>query len=139
MSARVFLDTNVLVYAFDRDAPEKRTIARRVLSGDHRPEDLTISTQVLQEFYVATTRKLASALPDAVALAAVRHLAELTVVPVDAPLVVRAIGLAQRHQVSLWDALIVQSAIEADCEVLLTEDLHASWVVGSLRVENPFA
>lgn len=139
MSGRVFLDTNVLVYLFAADEAEKREAARSLLSTEHRPDDLVISTQVLQEFYVTVTRKLDPPLAEADALDAVRSLTELIVVPIDPPIVLRAITLSQRHRVSLWDALIVQAAIEGGCDRLLTEDLNAGWSVGGLQVVNPFA
>lgn len=138
MSDRVFLDTNVLVYLFDRDETAKREQAEGLLRDGLRPEDLVISTQVLQEFYVTVTRKFKSPLPEAEALAAVHRFSQLSVVSIDPPMVLRAIAFSQEHLLSLWDALIVQAALEGGCERLLTEDLHAGWQIGRLRVENPF-
>ena len=137
MSDRVFLDTNVIVYLFDRDAPSKRDRARSLLEeGSHA--HLVISTQVLQEFYVTVTRKLGKPLAEAEAEAAARDLAALDVVDLDTEIVLRSIAGARAHRMSLWDALIVEAAQARGCEKLLTEDLQHGRRFGQLRVENPF-
>jgi len=137
MSDRVFLDTNVIVYLFDRDAPSKRDRARSILEeGSHA--HLVISTQVLQEFYVTVTRRLGKPLAEAEAEAAARDLAALEVVDLDTEIVLRSIAGARAHRMSLWDALIVEAAQARGCEKLLTEDLQHGRRFGQLRVENPF-
>jgi predicted nucleic acid-binding protein len=136
MSARTFVDTNVLVYLFDRDAPEKRRRARALLA--ELQQRAVVSTQVLQEFFVSVTRKLARPLPEDEAEAAVRDLASLEVIELDVPLVLRAIGRARRQRLSLWDALIVEAALAGSCEVLFTEDLQHNQRLDALRIENPF-
>jgi predicted nucleic acid-binding protein len=137
MSGRVFLDTNVAVYAFDTDVPAKRERALDLL-GAARAESHVISAQVLQEFYSAVTRKLARPLVPDDAETAVRHLSQLTVVPADRALVLAALGLRRRFQLSLWDALIVQAALAGGCERLLTEDLQDGMRIDDLVVVNPF-
>lgn len=138
MSDSAFVDTNVVVYAFDDDEPARQQRAREVLSA---PADvmLVLSTQVLAEFYMTVTRKLARPLDAATASQAVAELAELPVVSTDADLVLAAVDLAQQHRLSLWDALIVQAASAAGCATLLTEDLAAGAVLAGVRIENPFA
>lgn len=138
MNDRVFLDTNVLVYMFDHDTPVKREQAKRILVDAASAEVLVISTQVLQEFYVTVTRKFKRPLPDADALAAVGGFSDLSVVQIDCPMIHGAIEFSQQKHISFWDALIVQAALEAGCDRLLTEDLHTGWEIGRLRVENPF-
>lgn len=137
MTGRVFLDTNVVVYAFDRDAGARRDRAIAVLASAQAGSHV-VSAQVLQEFYNAVTRKLARPLPGPDAEAAVRVLARLTVVPADAALVLAALELRRRFQLALWDALIVQAALDGGCDRLLTEDLQAGMRFGDLVVENPF-
>lgn len=139
MSGRTFVDTNVLVYLYDRDEPDKRRKAWEVFDALVQRGDVVLSTQVLQEFYVTVTRRLATPIPPADALDIVRRLAEFQIVPADSERVVDAIEFSQRHEVSLWDALIIGAALQSGSEVLLTEDLHAGWVIGELRVESPFA
>src|SRR5712691_2744430 len=121
MTDRVFLDTNVLVYLFDRDAPVKQQRARQIV--EEFRASLAISTQVLQEFYVSVTRKLAKPLPPGAAGAAVRHLAAFDVVVVDVPLIQAAIATARSSRVSFWDALVIDAARSCGCTRLLTEDL----------------
>lgn len=137
MSGRVFVDTNVFVYAFDDRDRAKQERALAVLSGGARGE-LVLSTQVLQEFFVAVTRKLARPLPVADAEQAVRWMSRLPLVQVDAPMVLAAIGTHRRHTLSFWDALVVEAASTAGCERLLTEDLQDGMRFGNVTVEDPF-
>lgn len=137
MSGRTFVDTNVLVYLFDRDAPDKQQRAREILASTG--ETLVLSTQVLQEFYVAVTRKLATPLPAAEAESAVRDLASLDVVVVDVPLIQAAVATARTSKLAFWDALIIEAARSGGCTRLISEDLQDGQTFGSVRVENPFA
>ena len=133
-----FVDTNVLVYRFDEDEPAKRECASAILESA-AAGDVVISTQVLQEFYVVVTRKLARPVSSEDAEQIVRGFARLPIVQVDAALVLAAIGTSRRHKLSFWDALIVQAALAGGCTRLLTEDLRHGTRYESLRVENPFA
>ncbi len=132
---RAFVDTNVLVYAFDRRDERKRMRALELIQGGSR---LVLSSQVLGEFYVTVTRKLATPMPEAEAAEVVERLCALPVVPVDARLVGAAVATSGAHRLSYWDAMIVEAAAVAGCEVLLTEDLSHGTVVRGVRVENPF-
>jgi predicted nucleic acid-binding protein len=136
MSGRTFLDTNVLVYLFDRDAPAKQQRARDVLS--EIGPTAVLSTQVLQEFYVSVTRKLAKPLPAADAEGAVNDFAAFEIVVVDVPIVKQAMALSRSETLSFWDSLIVASAQAHGCSRLLSEDLQDGRVFGDLHVENPF-
>lgn len=131
----VFLDTNVLVYLFDEDEPAKRAIAR-ALFRDY-PE-LRLSTQVLQEFFVAVTRKLARPLLPQQALRAVENFLAYPVAVISADLVTMGIRRSIDSHLSFWDALIVETALAEKAAVLVTEDLQDGWRVGSMRVWNPF-
>lgn len=137
MTGRTFVDTNVLVYAMDDDAPAKQARARELMAVAGA-ESHAVSAQVLQEFFNAVTRKLARPVATDEAALAVRALTRLTVIPADAALVVAAIDIHRRHQLSLWDALILQTALAGGCDRLLTEDLQHGFRLGSLVVENPF-
>jgi len=133
----VFLDTNVLVYAFDGSEPAKR--ARAVALIEDEALDVVVSAQVLNEFYWTVTRKLDPKVPEDVAQDVVRGLALGRVVPVDAALVEEAIALSRRHRLSLWDAGIVVAAQRAGCRELLTEDLADGQAFGTVTVRDPFA
>lgn len=139
MSDKAFVDTNVLVYLFDADEPQKQTRAQSLLETEGVTGDLVLSTQVLQELYVTVTRKLAEPLPPERAFGVIRGFTTaMSVLGIDAQMVLDAIALSRQHVISLWDALIVQAALSAGCKRLLTEDLQDGWVVKGLRVENPF-
>jgi predicted nucleic acid-binding protein len=138
MSGRTFVDSNVLVYSVDESLAEKAKHERAVELLSARPESLVVSTQVLQEFYVMTTRKLKPPLSEERAARAVRGIAKLGVVGVDVPLVLAAVDTSRTVQLSLWDALIVEAASRAGCERVLSEDLNAGQVIRGVRIENPF-
>ena len=131
-----FIDTNVLVYLFDSDAPRKQARARSVLS--EVADSAMVSTQVLGEFYVTVTRKLERPLPEDQAQAAVDALCELKVRPIHQGLVKAAIRRSKASRLSYWDALIVETAVEAEAAVLLTEDLQDGQRFDGVRVANPF-
>jgi predicted nucleic acid-binding protein len=137
MPARAFLDTNVLVYAADDGEPRKRDLARAILYTDE-PGQLVVSTQVLSEFYVVVTRKLARPMSESDAAAAVDELAKLPTVIADAELVRSGIAVSREDRLSFWDGLIVAAAATGGCDRLLTEDLSHGARIGSVRVENPF-
>ena len=131
-----FVDTNILVYAYDYDSPRKQAAARQLLH--ERAEQIVLSTQVLGEFYVAVTRKLAKPLDTNRAIDALDALCRLTVRPLGTELVRSAVRRSASTPVSYWDALIIESALNAGATVLLTEDLQHSQTFGQLRVVNPF-
>lgn len=135
---RVFFDTNVLVYLFDRAAPQKRAQAQRLLDKHSSEGSLTLSTQVLQEFFVSATRKLSTPLSVPEALEVLRQLVVFPLVQVDADLILRAGERTAREMVSFWDALIVEAALTAGATRLLSEDLQHGQKISSLTVENPF-
>jgi predicted nucleic acid-binding protein len=135
---RAFFDTNVLVYVFDRDSPEKSRRAHELMRGHVASGGLVLSTQVLQEFYVTVTRKLARPLPEATALAALLRLATLPTVQVDTRLVLDAARRSQALALSFWDTLIIQAAIEGGATRLLSEDLQHGRDFDGVTVQNPF-
>lgn len=138
MASRTFFDTNVLVYLFDADSPDKQARAREALR--ERPERgvVVVSTQVLQEFFVTVTRKLARPLPAAEAEAALHRLMELPVVQVDPEQILAAAVSSRRDRISFWDALILTAAAVAGCEEVLSEDLQHGRSFGRVRIVNPF-
>lgn len=131
-----FVDTNVLVYLFDSDSPRKQALARALLTAE--ADNVVLSTQVLGEFYVATTRKLAQPLSPVVARQAVDEFCALRVQPLHAELVQAAVERSDSSKLSYWDALIVETAIDAGASTLLTEDLQHGQQFNDLRVVNPF-
>jgi len=138
MTERVFVDTNVIVYTADPDAPAKQRRATAVMQRAFGAPGGTISPQVMQEFYSVATRGSHPRMPHDAAERMVRDLATLRVALVDAQTVLRAVERTGRRQISIWDALIVQSAVESACTVLLTEDLSHGEVIDGVRVVDPF-
>jgi predicted nucleic acid-binding protein len=134
-----FVDTNVLAYAYDRSETHKQPVAQAQLTALWRDRTGTLSTQVLQEFYVVATRKLAAPMRRTTARRIVALYAEWPVVQVDIPLVVTASELEERHTLSFRDALIVEAARRSGATRLLTEDLQPGRRIGDLTIENPFA
>ena len=131
-----FVDTNVLVYLFDSDSPHKQALAQELL--DAEADNVVLSTQVLGEFYVTVTRKLANPLGPATARQAMDELCAFQVQPLRTELVRAAARRSESSKLSYWDALIVETAIDAGATVLLTEDLQHGQVFDHLRIVNPF-
>ena len=136
MKERVFVDTNVLVYADDLDAGDKTQRARALLAQLFREQRGVLSTQVLQEFFAVTTRKLH--VDPAIARRKVELLAKLDVVSIQVPHILHAIDLHRLHSVSFWDALILACAAAAGCARVWTEDLQHGANIAGVRIENPF-
>ena len=134
-----FFDTNVLVYAVDAGDPARRERALNRLARAASEGTVVLSTQVLQEFYAIATRKLQPPLPVPEAAAQVQRLCAFQVMGGTAQSVQAAIALAQEHQLQWWDALILEAALRAGADVLISEDGQAGRRFGRLVVENPFA
>ena len=131
-----FFDSNVVVYAHDRRDTRKQSRAIDLLAVHADDGTLTISTQVLAESYSILLRKRLLKPEDA--LTALEALAVGRVVPADTASVMRGLLLSRRYQLSSWDGLIVQAALDAGCTTLFTEDLQAGQRFGDLEVVNPF-
>ncbi len=135
---RAFFDTNVLVYLFDEDAPANKARAQKLLEEEVSRGQAVLSTQVLEEFYVSVTRKLAEPLESEMAERAVRDLAALPLIQIDAQMILAAIRRSRDLQLSFWDALIIEAAITSGADRLFTEDLRHGQQIESVRIENPF-
>jgi predicted nucleic acid-binding protein len=136
MGDRVFVDTNLFVYADDLDAGAKRERAQQLLRELIADGRAVLSTQVLQEFFVIATRKLGVSAE--IARRKVELMARLDLVQVRPELILAAIDLHRLRSLSFWDALIVRSAVAAGCARVLTEDLQHGEVIEGVRIENPF-
>jgi predicted nucleic acid-binding protein len=136
---RKFFDSNALVYLFDLSEPAKRARAAEVWEAAVRADEVVVSAQVLQEFFVVVTRLPKSPLSIDDAEAQVRRLARFEVVRADAGLLLAAIERVRRSRISFGDALVVEAALAAGCATLYTEDLNDGWLVDDrLQVVNPF-
>ena len=131
----VFLDTNVVVYAFDCADPAKQRTAIGVLETGDR---LVVSTQVLLETWWVLTRRLAEPLDEDHASKVIDELCALPVVSTDPELVRRAIETSHRFHIAVWDALIIEAARTAGCRRVLSEDLQSGQDFDGVMVEDPF-
>ncbi len=141
MSARQgyqFVDTNILVYAHDTSAGAKRDRAARLLEELWESRLGCLSVQVLQEFYITITRKVAHPLDSGVAAQIVADLSTWRVHAPEAGDAVDAIEIQRRYGVSFWDAMILQSTVQLGCEVVWSEDLNPGQAYEGVRVVNPF-
>ncbi len=135
MTSKVFIDTNILIYTEDTFNKAKQTKARECIREivDHGRG--VISTQVLQEYYVAAIRKL-----NITPLHAKKQIIawkNLEVVTITADFIEKAIDISILDQISFWDALIVVAALEARCPILWTEDLNPGQIIHGLKIQNP--
>ncbi len=137
MSDKVFIDTNVLVYAHDMDAGRKQRTAQGILEGLWPERSGVLSMQVLQEFYVTVTRKLGSPLSKDEARAIVEDFARWCVATT--PEQIReAFQIEDKAGINFWDALIVAAALHSGAARILSEDLNPGQMVAGIRIENPF-
>lgn len=136
MARRSFLDTNVLIYSVDGADTAKQEIALGLIAQHAKERTGVISTQVLQEFYSAATRKLGIA-----PLQARQHLRDFRVfdiVQVTPGIIEEGVDCSILNTISFWDGLIVASASAAKCVELISEDLADGQVIEGLVVRNPF-
>ncbi len=136
MTAPVFVDTNVLIYAVDLAEPRKQRAAQSWLDELWKNKLGRLSFQVLQEFYVKVGKKGLSTVDDARTV--IRDLLTWKPVAVTAGLLERSWKIQDRYQLSFWDSLIVAAAKSVSCRFLLTEDLQAGQDLDGLLVVNPF-
>jgi len=138
MSAE-FVDTNVLVYAYDPTTTEKHECARELVGRLWESGEGTLSVQVLQEFFWTVTRKVPRPLATATAIEILQELSAWDVYGPVAEDVIRAAELAARRRIAFWDAMIVHAAISAGSTILWSEDLAAGSRFDSVEIRNPFA
>jgi predicted nucleic acid-binding protein len=138
MSARSFVDANVLVYAQDRSAGAKHELAKNLMDRLWLTRSGVLSTQVLQEFCAAVIRKSDKPVPFAELKNALRDYLSWEIVFNAPDAVLGALLLQERYQISFWDALMIHAAEEARVDILYSEDLSHGQRYGNLRVINPF-
>ncbi len=135
---KTFVDTNILVYAYDRGAGEKHAEARRAIRRLWEEGSGILSTQVLQEFYVNVRRKAQRPISINSARSLVADYMAWDPVVNDGTSILEAMDAERRHKISFWDALIVVAAQKSGADVILSEDFNHGQKYGSVRVVNPF-
>lgn len=133
-----FVDTNVLLYAFDADQREKHEVAAAIIEGLWESKDGVLSTQVLQELYVNLTRKLREPMTRPRARSELERYATWPVHQVTPDDILAASELEQRHTLAFWNALIIVAARQLGADVVLTEDVQHGRTFGDVRVQSPF-
>ncbi len=136
MSARSFFDTNVLLYGDDESAPVKQRRSRDLYHEHRRDGTGVVSLQVLQEYFVNVTRKLG--VDPGIARRKVALLTEFDVATPDVDDILGAIDLHRLHGFSFWDALVLRSAQQSGCRVLLSEDFQHGREIDGVTIVNPF-
>ena len=135
---KTFIDTNILVYAYDNTAGQKHETAKRLVSDLWNSGLGVLSTQVLQEFFVSVTTKMPKPLNTKTAKEIVSDLLTWDVVVVDGQSVLNGVDIQLKYRYSFWDALIIEAALKAGSPLLLTEDLSDGQVIQSMTIRNPF-
>jgi predicted nucleic acid-binding protein len=138
MSAKVFIDTNVLVYAHDIDAGRKQQKAIEILLDLRQRRSVAVSMQVLQEFYSTVTRKRTFRLPKNEARAIVEDFSYWCVATTPEE-IKQAFRIEDEARIGFWDALIVAAAIKSGATRILSEDLNPGQTIAGIQIENPFA
>lgn len=135
-SSLEFVDTNILIYAYDRTAGDKHRLASALLANLWQSRRGCISVQVLQEFYVAGIGMASRQTSDLRSV--LRDLSEWQVHTPNASDVLDAVELHERMQISFWDAMILHSALSLGCRIVWSEDLNPGQLYGGVRLLNPF-
>jgi len=136
MTARCFVDSNILIYADDRSAGPKRDRARELIRESMAAGTGVLSLQVLQEYFAVATRKLGISADSA--RQRIELLSRLDVVILGVEDLLAAIDLHRLHRFSIWDALVIRAALNAGCRVLYSEDLQDGRRIDGLEIVNPF-
>jgi predicted nucleic acid-binding protein len=139
MNVDTFVDTNILIYAYDTSISEKHLIAQRILESLWITQNGIVSTQVLQEFYVNVTQKMDRLMSPEQAHKIVKKYILIWRVHTNTPeTILLAFKVQMQHKLSFWDALIMAAAIQSNAKVLLTEDLNHGQIVEGITIQNPF-
>ncbi|MBI4745562.1 MAG: PIN domain-containing protein [Deltaproteobacteria bacterium] len=135
---KVFIDTNILVYAYDISAGEKHIKAVEIMKDLWNTSRGVISTQVLQEFFVNVTRKIPKPLDVAVAKEIVKDILKWKTVIVDGELILQSFDIHKESGYSYWDSAIIAAATTGGAKTLLSEDLSDKHVIKGVEIRNPF-
>ena len=133
---KIFIDTNIFVYTLDGHDREKQATARSIVKDVVENQLPVISTQVLQEFYSASTTKLK--IDAMIAKNIVHSFGTMEVVPVDLNIIEQGIDISILFRFSFWDSLIIAAAEQANCAMVFSEDMKDGQTVRGVRIVNPF-
>ncbi|MEE8329514.1 MAG: PIN domain-containing protein [Thermodesulfovibrionia bacterium] len=135
---KVFLDTNIIIYAYDLSAGEKHEIARNIVVSLWDSGLGVVSTQVLQEFFVSVTQKIPKPIDVKLTKNIVNDLLRWDVIVNDGDCILGAIDMHLRYKYSFWDSLIIAAAIQGGTTLLFSEDLSDGQIINGVEIKNPF-
>jgi len=135
---KVFLDTNILVYAYDISSGSKHDVARNIVADLWNLRTGVLSIQVLQELFVTVTKKIPKPLDVKTTRDIVRDFLLWEVVDNDGELMMAAMDVQMKYHYAFWDSLIIAAAIKNGASILLTEDLNNGQIIEGVLIKNPF-
>jgi predicted nucleic acid-binding protein len=138
MSERIFVDSNILVYAHDLDAGLKQRVAAEKLKELWESGAGRLSTQVLQEFYVNVTQKIRDPLARSAAREVIRNYAPWVASHISLRTILRASEISEVWRISFWDGMILAAAEQNGATMVLTEDLSHGHSIAGIEIVNPF-
>jgi predicted nucleic acid-binding protein len=138
MNDKIFVDTNILVYAYDLDAGAKYETANKIVAELWETQSSIISTQVLQEFYITLTKKIPQPLERNTVRGIIMSYLSWEVVVNEPKLILRASEIEETYKISFWDALIVTAAFSGNASTIFTEDLNHGQNIEGIQIHNPF-
>jgi len=138
MGAKIFVDTNILVYAYDLDAGIKYETANKTIAELWETQSAIISTQVLQEFYIILTKKIPKPLSANSVRGIISSYLAWEIVANDPKLILQASEIEESYKITFWDALIVAAAFSGNANTIFTEDLNHGQYIEGILINNPF-
>ena len=135
---KAFIDTNIIIYAYDATAGKKNETARIIITDLWDSGLGVISTQVLQEFFVNVVQKIPKPVDKQQAKEIVKDFLKWNVVVNTGDSIVDAIDICLRFEYSFWDSMIIEAAIKGGATVLISEDLQDGQVISGVTIKNPF-
>ncbi|MDR0518373.1 MAG: PIN domain-containing protein [Fibromonadaceae bacterium] len=137
MNAKVFIDTNILVYAYNSDNDEKQNIAAKLLNENLAEEEIYISVQVLNEFYAVLSRHKITHFD--IKQYTDEIISSVRILPISVLTTRKAFKAKEKYHYSWWDSLVLASALENDCKIIYSEDMqHGQVIENTLEIVNPF-
>lgn len=138
MKGKVFLDTNILIYAHDIDAGLKHDVSIAILEKIWEEKNGVISTQVIQEFYVNVTRKIPNPITPVQARGIILNYFSWHVEAIEPHTILSASEIEEKYVLSFWDSLIIATACQSEAGKIITEDLNHGQNIEGVLIENPF-
>jgi len=138
MTEKVFVDSNIFIYAYTSDDEQKHSIARDLLQNNVLNNEIILSVQILNEFYSVMAKYKYP--HNEIKLCLNEIIEQVKVMPLELETIKLCVSIKEKYSYSWWDSLVLASALENDCEILYSEDLQSNQVIeNKLKILNPFA